>query len=341
VIGTFAASYLAGRTDLKARSIDRLTRSFNLLEEYFGSDRPLRDVTAGDTEEYSRKLRKKMAENTARKHLSNAKQLFRFAQRKQLISANPFADLKGLSSIANNKRDHFITREDAGKVLEACPNGQWRLLFALARFGGLRTPSESLGLTWNDIDWERNRMRVRSPKTERHAGKDERFVPIFPELRPHLDAEYHAAPDGAEYVITVGRAKGMAANLRTTMHKIIIRAGLKVWDKTFHNLRASRATELATEYPAHVAAEWLGHSTLVAQKHYWQVTEADFERATTKTDSGAPQAAQNPAQQVGEMECIGANAQRENCENAAECVISAASENGQHPQQDSNLRPAA
>ena len=33
-------------------------------------------------------------------------------------------------------------------------------------------------------------------------------------------------------------------------------------------------------HPAHVAAEWLGHSTLVAQKHYWQVTDDDFERAS-------------------------------------------------------------
>jgi len=47
----------------------------------------------------------------------------------------------------------------------------------------------------------------------------------------------------------------------------------------FQNLRASRATELASEHPAHVAAAWLGHSTLVANKHYWQVTDADFAKA--------------------------------------------------------------
>lgn len=43
---------------------------------------------------------------------------------------------------------------------------------------------------------------------------------------------------------------------------------------------ASCATELAGEFPPHVAAEWLGHSTLVAQKHYWQVTDSDFKRAS-------------------------------------------------------------
>ncbi len=58
---------------------------------------------------------------------------------------------------------------------------------------------------------------------------------------------------------------------------------MKPRPKLFQNLRASRATELAGEFPPHVAAEWLGHSTLVAQKHYWQVTDLDFERASGPT----------------------------------------------------------
>jgi hypothetical protein len=33
---------------------------------------------------------------------------------------------------------------DIERVIEACPNAYWRLLVALARFAGLRTPSESL-----------------------------------------------------------------------------------------------------------------------------------------------------------------------------------------------------
>lgn len=66
---------------------------------------------------------------------------------------------------------------------------------------------------------------------------------------------------------------------------------MEPWPKLFQNLRASRATELASEHPAHVAAAWLGHSTAIASKHYWQVTDEDFD---TATKSGA-QAAQNPA----------------------------------------------
>ena len=44
-------------------------------------------------------------------------------------------------------------------------------------------------------------------------------------------------------------------------------------------MRQSRAIELARDYPAHVATAWLGHSAQVAMRHYWRVTEADFEKA--------------------------------------------------------------
>jgi integrase len=73
-------------------------------------------------------------------------------------------------------------------VLDKCPDAQWKLLFALSRYGGLRCPSEHLALTWGDVDWEQNRIRVTCSKTEHHEGRGERFVPIFPELRPYLMA---------------------------------------------------------------------------------------------------------------------------------------------------------
>ena len=60
----------------------------------------------------------------------------------------------------------------------------------------------------------------------------------------------------------------------------------------FHNLRASRETELAAQFPLHVVCAWIGNSALVAQKHYLQVTESDFVRAAK---SGAV-ALQNPVQ---------------------------------------------
>src|SRR5262249_42560705 len=145
-------------------------------------------------------------------------------------------------------------------VIAAAPDAEWRLLIALSRFGGLRCPSEHLALEWRDVDWERSRFLVRSPKT------GDRWVPIFPELRPYFDECFELAEEGTVHVITRYRDKN--ANLRTAFLKIIKRAGVKPWPKVFHNLRASRETELAAQFPIHVVCQWIGNSAAIAAKHY-------------------------------------------------------------------------
>jgi hypothetical protein len=192
-------------------------------------------------------------------------------------------------------------------MIDACPDAQWRLIVALSRYGGLRCPSEHLALTRDDIDWERGRMTVRSPKTEHHAGGESRIVPLFPELRPYLDAAWDLADPG-KFVIT--RYRDKSANLRTQLLRIIKRAGLKPWPRLFHNMRASRQTELTARFPLHVVCEWIGNSALIADKHYLQVTDehyADAGRLRTANQSGAEsgaRAAQNQAQQRS-VECCG------------------------------------
>jgi integrase len=88
----------------------------------------------------------------------------------------------------NPARQRFIPAETIEKVIEKCPDPEWKLIFALARFGGLRVPSETNALRWSDIDFASGRMRVRSPKTEHHEGRESREVPIFPALLPYLRA---------------------------------------------------------------------------------------------------------------------------------------------------------
>lgn len=228
---------------------------------------------------------KGLVANTVRKRIGNAKQFFEDAVSRELLNRNPFANLKG-SVGSNRERDYFLSREDAARITEACPDHEWRLIFALSRYSGLRCPSEHLALRWSDINWARGTMIVRSSKTARYEGKGSRTIPIFPELRAALNESWEQSQPGDDRVIT--RYSGAGKNLRTTFQKIVRRAGLDPWPKLFQNLRASRATELANEHSAHVSAAWLGHSTAIAAKHYWQVTEADFEKARAEVDpSGA------------------------------------------------------
>jgi integrase len=157
----------------------------------------------------------------------------------------------------------------------------------LSRYGGLRCPSEVLSLRRTDVDWVSERITVTAPKTEHHAGKGSRVIPLFPELKPILLRAFELAPSGADYVVHADYRQAALTssgwrncNLRTQFERIVKRAGLKPWPRLFHAMRASRETELAADYPIHVVTAWLGNTPRIAMKHYLQVTDADFERAS-------------------------------------------------------------
>ena len=84
-------------------------------------------------------------------------------------------------------------------------------------------------------------------------------------------------------MIVTKRSKN--SNLRRRFKKIVARAGLKPWPKLFQNMRASRATELVKDFPEHVVTAWMGHSKRIAQKHYLQVTEEDYNQASSNPTS--------------------------------------------------------
>lgn len=284
----FLDGYKLGRADVKSGTKIFYQQTIDKLVEFFGANRQLRDVTAGDADQFRLRLvADGLAENTVRRRCKLAKQFFRFAVRKGLIPSNPFEDHGG-GPVTNAARFYFVTRAEAAKVIDACPDAEWRLLFALSRFGGLRCPSEHLSLKWGDVDWERGRINVRSPKTERHEGKASRIVPLFPELLKHLQDVFDEAEPGTEYVIS--RYRQTNVNLRTQLERIIVRAGLKPWPKLFQNLRSTRETELAEEYPMHVVCAWIGNSEAIAAKHYLQLTDEHFQRAL-KPSPGALQKA--------------------------------------------------
>ena len=273
------------------------------LSEFFGDEKRLDDVTPADADRFAEYLLTSgLAPATVARRLQMAQQFFRAAVRAKLITENPFADVKK-PSMVNTARMRFISREETQRIIAACPNAYWRLIVALARYGGLRCPSEILSLRWTDIDWEKSRMMVTSPKTEHH-GKGTRLVPIFPEIHPYLDEVFEVSELGAEWVFPEEMRRGAlgptgwkGCNLRTQFVRIVKRAGFTPWPRLFQNLRSSRETELVEQFPVHVVTAWLGNTPTIAMKHYLQVTDDHFAMAVRGAKSGALDA-QNPAQQL-------------------------------------------
>ena len=281
----FLDNFLKRRTDVKPATIEVWRSPARNLVEHFGADRDITTIDEADALDFRQYLlSSKLAPVTVSKRLQFARTFFHDARRRKLIPSNPFAEVSFKAVVRLDHR-RFVTAAETEKLLEACPNHDWRTIIALARYGGLRCPSEVLSVRWQDVDWGQRRMRVPSPKTE-HQGKESRVIPIFPELRPILEAAWELAPEGAVYVVdehyrkATNRHTGWKnCNLRSYFIHIIRRAGLEPWPKLFHALRSSRETELARQFPIHVVTGWLGNTPAIALRHYLLTTDEDFQRA--------------------------------------------------------------
>jgi integrase len=239
-------------------------------------DVPLASITPADVDRLAAELRSRYAPSTAARWLRGVRGFLEAARRRELIARNPAEHLR-IGDPVNTGRRAFVTRETFSLVLGAAPDANWRALLCLSRFGAMRVPSETSLLKWEDVAWDNARFTVTSPKTAR-TGKGCRVTPLFPELAAALREAWELADEGAVYVLT-GRPRGRSVNLRKALLKICRRAGVVPWPKPFTNMRASRVTELADEYPSHVVNAWCGHSEAVSQAHYRQVTESHFARA--------------------------------------------------------------
>ncbi len=272
------SDYIARRDDVKAGTRTIYEQAARHLKLFFGNDRSIKSITIGEAGDYRRSLRKQFSEAYTAKMIIKARTFWRDAVDRKLCEVNIFSKVT-VGSQVNTARQRFIERAVIDKVIDVCPDIQWKLLLALSRYAGLRCPSEHLALRWADVDFAAGRMTVHAIKTEHHADKGIRVVPIFSELRPYLQVVFDQREEGAEFVIT--RYRQANANLRTQFLRYIRKAGVTPWPKLFHNLRASCQTELAERFPSHVICQWIGNSEAVAREHYLQTTDAHFARAVS------------------------------------------------------------
>lgn len=277
------------RATVKKSTHANYKQTTDSLREFFGNDTPLVGITpkrcdewrrfiASDTKSAKKKRTAKdnrLSPATQSKRIKMAKCVFTRAVRWGMMPSSPFDGMKAGSQV-NPRRAFFVTRESIEAVLEACPDAEWRLVVGLARFAGLRCPSELIDMTWADIDWARGALTVRPPKTEHHGGHHAiRQVPISPRLRELLEESCDRAAPGE--VRVVPRVQNDRINLRTTFERIIERAGLTPWPRLFQNLRSSCETEWSEVIPLASVTRWMGNSPTVALKHYIQTRDVYFE----------------------------------------------------------------
>ncbi len=253
------------------RTHDLYRRTADRLCAFFGAGRSLSGFTRDDAASFRSSLVDDgLSEATVRQHIRQAKVCFSTACRRDLLSVNPFDRLPS-ASIAS-KRDRFISAAEARTVMAELPTREHEVLFAFARFAGLRVPSETDALLWEKINASAGRFRVFAQKTG-----VERECPLFPEVRRVLVEAF------GEPFPTLGPVLGVSSNnLARTVANAARRAGVEPWPRTFQTLRQSCVTELRDHFPEHVVAAWCGHSEAVATRYYAMVHDEHYARAAGK-----------------------------------------------------------
>lgn len=265
-----------------------LDGTFDKLDAFFGAGVRMSQITTGRAKDFRVWLGsnqwggRPITLATIRKHVRHAKIIFGRAVVERGttgVAANPFAHESG--SVPSVDKDWAIIGDaEMTKILEACPDDGWRMLFALARWAGLRS-NEARRLEWADIHWDHPcRIQIRLP-LDRHGREApestkhrKRLVPIQPRLEGILREGFTRAGEGA-----VGPCDGLpipAERLTEGARAILRRAGVD-YGKPLHTLRKNLETEWARKYPLPIVTAWLGNSPAVALKHYVRAELADMD----------------------------------------------------------------
>ena len=166
-------------------------------------------------------------------------------------------------------RVRFLTDDERSRLLQACRNSlnpHLYLITVLALSTGMRY-SEIMGLSWKDVDFERQRIILQETK-----NNERRMVPLVGYALDLLLAHSKARRLDTFLLFPSARDLKKPATIRPAWLKAIEESGLV--DFRFHDLRHSYASELAmgkatlTELRA-----LLGHKSHSQTARYAHLTE--------------------------------------------------------------------
>jgi len=184
----------------------------------------------------------------------------------------------GVWAVKNGVCDYnpFVLLPKPGETMTLHPD--IRLLFALGRYAGLRTPSEARTLKPDHIKFEKSQLDIFDSKKKRF-----RTMPLFDRIRRELEIHREKQPWG-RFVLSSQTLNTSDANTYSLMKEAIARTQWELWTRLRQNLRASFENDLLNEgFDERLVTSWIGHSVKVSRQHYQKQTDQDYLRAVEKS----------------------------------------------------------
>lgn len=193
--------------------------------------------------------------------------------------------------------DNFLTAQELASLLEVVNQNMiitHKTLIYLLAFSGIRI-GEALGLQWNDIDFEKNTIRisrtrdehgVRSPKTKRSNRTlliDETIIKMLATYKTWTKA--HKLKHGIQHqedqfaFISTYCSPINPSTVRQSFDRIFERHEMDIPEITMHGLRHTHATLLLSQgMPVHSVAERLGNTPqMILQVYGHAIKELEVE----------------------------------------------------------------
>jgi integrase len=293
----FKKVYLSLRGDVTEGTRVEHARALKYLGEHFGRGQLINEIRPLDARRFVSWYRKRKhrdrcpAPATVNKMIRECRRIFREAMECSLVRSNPFDGIR--QEKVGQPGWQYVDPKHFQALIKASPSLRWRGMITLAYCCGLRQ-GEILNLTWGDVDFEGQRIRVVRKtaadliKEWTPKDKDLRIVPL-PDAAVNVLAEMQLEANERQTYVFVN-SKGPAVgdrikrqNLPRGFQALRRRAGVPKC--TFHDLRKSYCTNLAGAVPLHVVQELAGHADIrTTRKHYLQVRPELIDAARKAVD---------------------------------------------------------
>ena len=262
-------SFYESKSTLKLTTQKAYKTFGDLLLGFFGKDCRIDSIEKSECERFKNHLLTKYSACTVARGLRRCRSVFKSAVDAGWLVKNPF-DKITVNAEVNLSRQVYIDRKTLSKVMANCRNDHDRLLLALARFGGLRIPSEIRQLRYCDFT-----DRVIRIHEDTKTGARE--VPLFGEIREIFDRIVAAAQPSE----SSGRIFVNLGDFRPRIVSAIRAGGVEQWSKLFVNLRSSCITDMVERrYSEKMLDSMFGNSAVVRQRHYVQFRkDKEYSRA--------------------------------------------------------------
>ena len=240
----------------------------NYLLEYHTDVRidTITDIHANGIVRYLKEDRQpNLAQYTISRAITAFRSYFDKAVEWGYIVKNPYNKVH-VPKVPDKERRVYVTKDMIDFALGCLKDVELEGILAFSRFAGFRGESEWKPLRFADIEFELDGSGTIRVSEQGKTG--ERYVPIFDDLRPYLDALFDSRLPDQEFVFEKYRD---VSNVRSVIEKKMKRAGVEIWPVLFTNCRRSFFQDKANEGFSEQRLTMMGGNSSAVRRGYYDL----------------------------------------------------------------------